>query len=338
MTFRTLRITLALLLLGVLFYIVDVRQLFAALSNIRAIYILYLIGLSLGLIFVSCVKWQFFVRAAGHDARLLELMNYYIMSYFFNMFLPSSFGGDVARSVQLGQQLGSQRSAFAATFIERYTGFLAMTLLGSTFVALGVKVTAGIEFAILLVATITILGGLFCLSETLATFGVRFASQIIGLMAPEKWAARAAKLLAQLLDTTAFARNNSSLFVKAMALSLVFHLLAVVNTYVCALCVGWEDASFPALCVVVPLVLLVGVASITPMSIGITEGAFLFLLMRVGATEEQGLGVALVLRAKNVCTALVGGLFYAWHMAKRRNAPPLASLSDEPLPVSPPEV
>lgn len=320
---RTLRIVLALGLLAALFWIVDFDQLIQAFSHLTWYYIAALLGLSAALIWVSCVKWQLFVRATGHQATVLSLMNYYTMSYFFNMFLPSSLGGDVARSVQLGRELGSQKSAFASMIVERYTGFLAMTLIGALFVALGSQTTEGVEIAILFISGVTIIVGLVCFSETLARLAIQIALRLSRMLAPARITELLETFAEKVLTATAFARNNSPLFFKAMILSFMFHFLAVVNTYICALAVGWYDVSFGALCIVVPLVLLVAVAAITPMSIGITEGAFLFLLMRVGATEAQGLGVALILRAKNVITALVGGLLWlAWNTSALRRVRP----------------
>lgn len=306
------RLIIALLLLALLFYFVDFRELLRALSNIRLIYIVYLALLSVVLIWLSCLKWQMFVRAAGHETRVLQLMKYYTMSYFFNMFLPSSLGGDVARSVQLGHHLKSHKSVFAATFVERYTGFLAMNLIGVMFVALGARATAGVEYAILSVAFLTTLAGLVAFSESLSSWSFSLFTRTLAFFGLGRTAAKLDSSFQKILAATAFARDDFPLFVKAMALSLAFHFFAVVNTYVAALAVGWHNAQFGGLCIVVPLVLLVSVAPITPSSVGVQEGAFLYLLTKIGATHAQGLGVGVVLRLKNIVTACVGGLLYLY--------------------------
>ena len=64
--------------------------------------------------------------------------------------------------------------------------------------------------------------------------------------------------------------------------------------------------------IVVPLVLLVSMVPLTPAGIGIQEGAFLFFLQRIGATEAQGLGVGVVLRAKVMVIAMLGGLLWLY--------------------------
>jgi len=72
--------------------------------------------------------------------------------------------------------------------------------------------------------------------------------------------------------------------------------------------IGWENPDITGLFVVVPLVLLVGMAPITPNGLGIQEGAFLFFLERIGGSPAESFGVGLVLRAKVMVIALFGGL------------------------------
>ena len=105
-------------------------------------------------------------------------------------------------------------------------------------------------------------------------------------------------------------RGNISLFTKAILYSLLFHFLTVINTYVACLAVGWESPNFLGLFVVVPLILLVSILPITPSGVGVQEGAFVFFLKRVGAESSQGLAVALILRAKVLLLAVIGGLLF----------------------------
>ncbi len=97
------------------------------------------------------------------------------------------------------------------------------------------------------------------------------------------------------------------------------HVLTVINTYTAALAIGWTDANFTGMFVVVPLVLLVSMVPLTPNGLGIQEGAFLFLLKRIGATEAQGLGVGILLRAKVMVLAVVGGILW-WYVRRHAKA------------------
>lgn len=313
---KVLHIVLALSLLTGLFYLVGVAQLIETLAGIELVYLVYLGLLSVMMIWVSCLKWQLFVRAAGHDVRISKLMSYYTMSYFFNMFMPSTVGGDVARSVQLGYHLKSFDNVFAATFVERLTGFLAMNLIAVTFVAVGVQVTEGVELVVLIVAMVTLIAAVVLFSPGLSTVAVSLFAHdglvgvVLGRAGLGAFAARLESFLRRASRAMDFARSRGGLFWAAMGYSVVFHFLTVVNTYTVARCLGWHEVDFFGLCVVVPMALLVSVAPLTPAGVGVQEGAFLYFLTRLGATRAQGLGVGIILRAKSVIIAFIGGLLY----------------------------
>ena len=42
--------------------------------------------------------------------------------------MPTSVGGDVFKMVKLGQKIGNQAHAFSATFMERFTGVVALVI------------------------------------------------------------------------------------------------------------------------------------------------------------------------------------------------------------------
>jgi uncharacterized membrane protein YbhN (UPF0104 family) len=116
--------------------------------------------------------------------------------------------------------------------------------------------------------------------------------------------------LARLQEGVQWGLSDRPLLIRAGILSLIFHLLTIVNTAAVAHAVGWHAVPWSDLLVVVPLILLVGAIPISPQGLGIQEGAFLFFLHSVGATSGQALAVALVLRAKSYVLALCGGLLW----------------------------
>ncbi|MCB0321933.1 MAG: flippase-like domain-containing protein [Bdellovibrionales bacterium] len=293
-----------------LFAVAGTQDLVSTFSSVRWDYVVLLVSFSAVLIWASCLKWRLFVRASGRDVSLLHLMKLYTVGYFFNTFTPSYVGGDLARSFHLGRHLESQRDAFVATFLERFTGLLAMALLGALFVVCGAEVTAGLSVAILSVgAGAAVLGA--------ACFMPRFSAwcfAVVRRVLPERDRGvfrKLHKVLNALDEGLQAARGKKKLLFDALVLSLFFHFLTVVNTYIAAKAVGWDTADIGGLFVVVPLVLLVSMVPLTPNGLGIQEGAFLFLLKRIGADEAQGLAVGLLLRAKVILLAMIGALLWA---------------------------
>jgi uncharacterized protein (TIRG00374 family) len=315
---KRLKLVLALALLAGLAYIAGSRNLIDVLYSVEPLFFIPLIGISFVLIWLSSVKWQLFIRAGGHDAGVIHLMKIYTISYFYNLFAPSSVMGDIARSLHVGAHVESHRDAFVATFLERLTGLLAMVLLGTTFIALGSQVTAGVELAVESVAFVTVIGAIICFSERAYNLFQRIAVGILRGLKVSNPADRLEKLLVKISSAMQAARNDSPLFFKAMFWSVLFHLGTVVNVYIAARAIGWNSPDFFQLCTVVPLVLLVSIAPVTPSGLGIQEGAFMFFLQRIGASHAESLAIGLLLRAKQLLTALVGWILWINYNSNRK--------------------
>lgn len=234
-------------------------------------------------------------------------MRIYTISYYFNNFAPSSIGGDVARSLSLGSQVGSNRDAFISTFLERFTGLLAMALLSMLFITW----VPGIP---LLLAQFVFLIGAVCIAAALCIFSTKISAIIFPIVRNiARWMgfAKIGRFVDSLYQSLDYVQGNRKLFIQAMCYSFLFHALTVLNVYVAALTIGWESVDTLGLFVVVPLVLLVSMIPITPGSVGLQEGAFAYFLAQIGATVSEGLGVGIVLRVKIFCIAIVGACLWA---------------------------
>ena len=289
------RSILSLLILVALLYIVGINELVSTVLAVRVEYVLLLVLLSAVMIWASCLKWQLFVAQSGAQVSILLLMKLYTIGYFFNSFMPSYVGGDIARSLQLSSYIQSKRIAFISTFLERFTGLLAMSLLGCFFVSLGTAATDGIEYVIVCVGVISTSGALVCFSSPIADLSLKWIKAALEFLVPHPWKTRLVSLCEKFFDSMAFARSNPLLFLRALLYSFLFHCLAVLNTYLAARAIGWQEPDILRIFVVLPLILLVGMIPLTPNGIGLQEGAFMFFLERIGASTAEALSVGLIL-------------------------------------------
>ncbi|HMO18273.1 MAG TPA: lysylphosphatidylglycerol synthase transmembrane domain-containing protein [Oligoflexia bacterium] len=303
-----LRFLLSLLLLGlIVYYVSQVDTLDFDLGNIDYSFLVLFIMITYPLIWSSSMKWRLFI--SGEKSRIpsqYQLMRFYTISYFANLFLPSSLGGDAARSITLGRHLGSQQDAFVATFLERLSGLLAMSILA--IIALFLSYPLLVDFVIPVVAMFVVVGASSVMFFTsfgnrVITFGMDKlrGSQLIHF--------RLFNVLDGVVRSHFDVKKSFSLFLTALLWSFLFHFLTVVNTYFAAKVISWSTVNFIDLFVVVPLVLIVSMIPLSPGGIGIQEGAFVFLLVKIGASPSQALSVALLLRVKTLLLAGLGGVF-----------------------------
>lgn len=288
----------AAILCGVLYY-VGLSSLFAVLQNISFLDVLYLLAISGVMIWLSSAKWALFVTASGNSVPVLKLMRYYTIGYFYNSFIPSYIGGDVARSYSLGKTLGDQRVAMVATVLERVSGLFAMSLLAAVALVLGYRVNLAID---LLVIGVVLGTGVFLL-----TLSTRSGVDLLRSFCPSRFL----KEFSKIEEASFYARERKDVWSKALLWSIAFHVATVVNTLVAAQAVGWETAPVPELFIMLPIILLIAAVPITPGGIGIQEGAFLFFLTMLGATEPEAFAIGVVLRIKVLFLAMLGGLLWS---------------------------
>ena len=84
-----IKVLFTIIVFGFLAWLVDFGELANTLINIRLDYLVLLFLIGILMVWLSALKWQVFVRAAGHDAGILHLMKLYTVGYFFNTFTPS---------------------------------------------------------------------------------------------------------------------------------------------------------------------------------------------------------------------------------------------------------
>ena len=303
MTKRWIKNLLALAIVVALIYLVDLKELWAALKLLTLSSIVYLAILSVALIYVSAFKWKLFLDHLGSAVSITRLFGLYLVGYFVNLLMPSYLGGDLVRSWYVGKKMG-QHQALAATILERYTGIVAMVTLAFTFMWMVSAVTWQIKLSIVAVALGLVVITILALSDKLLAALERFQK-----LAP------IIKNIRKIQQGFHLVKGEKRLLAQTLALSFVYHSLTVVNTIVAAQAVGWSNPPLWDLFVVLPIILLVGSIPATPNGLGIQEGAFYFFLHGIGATPAQALGVALVLRAKSYVLALTGGV--VWLFMKR---------------------
>ena len=307
---KTLRYAISAVIIACLFWWVGAAETLAVFRELHWRYVGVLILFSFVLIWASSMKWQVFARAMGYNEPLPRLMKLYAMGYFFNFFTPAQVAGDVMRSLHLDSGGGRRGDALVATFLERLTGLLSMALLGVFAVIIGSPAAAGLEMAVLGVAAFSLSGTAVCFYDVLRNPVFRLIEKMSLRFLPEKFSLKIHSLLGKIEASMRLAQRSPYLLAKGLFWAFLFHILSVGNACVAGMAVGWEQPPILGFFVVIPLVLLVGTIPITPSGIGLQEGAFVFLLQRIGATRGQAFGLAILLRAKVVLIAIVGAFFW----------------------------
>ena len=299
--FTILKTIVTFVLILLLFYMVDWRESLRIIKGISIPMVFALLGIGFFMIAISCLKWQIFLRARNIHVPLYHLILLYLAGYFFNNFLPSNVGGDLARGMILGKQIKNASDSFSSVFLERFTGLLGLLILACIVFAFNMELihepSVGIFLLIFLISFVLI--AFLLLSER---------SRKIFTFILDIFPFRLVKhKLAKMLDIIYYFRHRPKVLTQAMLISFIFHFLTVINTLVVCLALK-IPVRILDLATIVPIILIITVLPISLNGIGIWEGAFVYFFSIIGVDSSAALSIALVLRAKNLILSLTGGL------------------------------
>ena len=280
------------------------RKLLDILAQFDPSYIVLLLLISIGLNGISSVKWSLFVHERGTRISQIRLFNLYLIGKFFNNFLPSMVGGDLARIYLLGRAISSQSRSLASVFLERMTGVIGLTLMAGSFALINPPILAN-----WIIALAIAVAGVGCAVALLL-----FYRPELLLLALERFgnipvAGRILRKGGQVIRDVTYFRDQHRLLLLSLLYSFAFHLLAGLNVYVACLSIGLAPPLLDIL-VITPVILLLVMIPVSPNNVGWWEWCFSVLLMDAGATAAEGLAVALTLRAVTMLVSLVGGLLF----------------------------
>src|SRR5437588_4669535 len=131
---KKLRILVSVALIGWLAWRTDWQQIRQAGAHLRFGFWLAALVLYLGIQMISGLRWRLLAKPLGYEGSVWEFTGFYFIGMFFNLFLPSSVGGDVVRAWYLGG--GSELSAFLSVLVDRLSGLAVLISLACAAVIL----------------------------------------------------------------------------------------------------------------------------------------------------------------------------------------------------------
>ena len=293
-----LRVAITVAALAFLVLTVDLRK---VLGNLGEANLLYLGAAFLLFVFSLCLRaYRWFVLLQGLDPEVPfgRLLRLYFVGQFFSSFLPSGYGGDVVRALELTQDTESS-AAIGTVLLDRATGLLvnfAIGLIVLPFVA--ARMEPWLVWLLIVVAGGGLIAGALILEG-------RLLRRITGWL-PAKLSLVGEGPLARIY--AAITGCGWSAILRAFGVSVAFNVLNVVINWLCgqALDIGVDLGYF---FVVTPLL---SVATLVP-SIGgwgIRENVSRALFAPTGAAEDVSAALGASIGLITLASGLVGGVVH----------------------------
>ena len=251
-------------------------------------------------------RWLLLVRGLGAVVPFRRLVELYFVGSFFNAFLPSGFGGDVVRVLEIAQNVPSSIAA-GTVLLDRLTGLImlfALALFALPFRASGFP--AELAGGIAVICVVGLFGGFILLEGSLLR-------RVVGWL-PARLANAGDGFLSRFSE--AVEQCGRRAIVGALAVSIAFNLLQAVWWYTTGLALGYEIDYVYYLLVVPVLSLMLILPSIG--GLGVREVAAPLLFAPAGLSPEQAIALTLVVFGLERLSGLLGGLLYLYAIVRDR--------------------
>jgi len=272
-------------------------------TPMSAVWIAVAVGVHVVAYVLQTLRWSQVSDTLGIHLPFRRMFSHLLAGEFVSNALPTSFGGDVVRVVRQGNDVGDYADSFAATGIERLTGWLVLPLISFTALALRPEYlhlgTASVVTVVTDVATLVLLCAVLW-----AAGHERGAGRLLGR---EGWRRY---LAAVHLGVVAF-RHRPAQALKVVAAGIGFQFLQCVSVWAAARALDIDEvgiltamAFFPPTAVIQNLPLALG-------GLGIREAMFVLFLGAVGVPDARAIALGLTVYVVFVLASLAGAPSFA---------------------------
>lgn len=262
-----------------------------------------LVNLSL---FVRAFRWWVLLQGLGTAVRFGRLAELYFVGNFYNTFLPSGFGGDVVRVLEVAQDVDSGVAA-GTVLVDRLTGL--MTLFIMALVTLPLRPAtfpAELLWVITAVCGLGLVAGLIVLQGGLA---LRVMAWL-----PRQLERYVENFIQPILTTVRHC--GWAAIIKAIAVSAVFNFVMVGWWAAAGRALGFE-ITFTYLLIVIPIL---SITLLVPSigGIGVREPIASLLFTGAGLSPAEATALAFLVTIVERLSGLVGAPVYLASLFRKK--------------------
>lgn len=229
------RCAFSLALLFYLFSIIDTEKMFAILraSDLRLIFLAF--ALFFGINLIILVRWLLYVKALGLNARVFDVVRYFFIGTFGNLFFPSTIGGDVIKILGLCRNSLEKPKVVASVLVDRLSGFAGMVIVATVAYLFGFRLIndSSVMISIILLALVSVVVIFALFNERIYSFCCRIFSQLPKLK----------KNLMRMHYDLALLKDEREAIVQAVGLSCLAQILLAFDFYLVDKATKWATYS-----------------------------------------------------------------------------------------------
>lgn len=258
------------------------------------------------------IRWFLIIKYMNIDLNTFVAGKSYLMGFFFNLFLPTSVGGDIFKAYYISKNSSESgiKSSLFSVFFDRYIGLIIMLFAGGAgacFIDINI---GGIQLS-------SILFGIFMIILLINISIVLYAKKLDQFIETVVFLRKyVSNIFTKVSGVLNFIQKDKMLFVYIVLCSLCSLLMACTMHYMFILKVGKINAFLPIL-VFVPIVMISATIPISISGIGIREVAYITLFRMIGVDASVLIAMSVAFYIIMLAFALPGALCFVLDVRKQ---------------------
>jgi glycosyltransferase 2 family protein len=319
--FAVIKLAVTALLFAYIFQKIDFHQFGDTLRNAR-LDILLIAFLLLWIGHYICIyRWRMLMRPLMPVLTISRLFGIYCIGLFFNLTFPTVVGGDVVKMYYAGKPSKSYAQSFAATFLDRDAGMLAMMIIACSAILLYPVAVPRIPVSVIVWSAFIafILGNIGIFSP----YFHRILTRLLHRLRLSKIAMK----VDMISNAFLIMGKHKAVLLGSLVISLVNQLLVIAVTYIMAL--GLRiDVSPSYFLIFIPVVTLISMIPISLNGMGLREYAFMSLFGAVGVPAASCIALGILSSIVSILSSLPGGFVYIF-LRNRSDMQQMAAMEKE---------
>lgn len=259
--------------------------------------ILFFIG-----ILFQVARLKILLNASDLSLPYGKLLEMYLISIFFGIFLPTVVGGDVVKAVLIASEKKNGSSVAAVVLADRVVGVISLFIVGLFATIFGFSyLNSDWRFYLLFIFA----SGFFFIFILFYEKGWRKLISLLERYLPS----RLIKVLIEFQQTFHGIKKQKKSLAKALAISFVFYIPLIFTTYFVALALGGTYHVIYFF-IFVPVIALAGMFPVSLGGLGVREGASVLFFSLLGAEQGFGFLLSFIPFVIKALYGLIGGLLY----------------------------
>ena len=301
--YTILRIVLSFGLIGLLLTRLSLNDLILTLRSIGIFPFFLALSLLLVRVIVSSYRWKVMIAVKDIHISLRALISYYFVGIFFNLLLPTTLGGDVARGYKLSIYSKKKIDSATSVLMERFIGLSTLLIISLasllynfkyikdtkvTFIVFGVSAAYFLFFGVLF-SEVTV--------RKIESITKTFAFWNLG------------DKISRFYNSLHTFIDDKPVLAKTFGLSVIYQVVGIFAVFLLSQSIGL-DISLVYFLTIMPIIFVITMIPVSIGGLGIREGSFVFFLTREGVSTVNALSLSLLFYAQIIIIGIIGAIIY----------------------------